>query len=645
MLGLHSLGDKKVIRLFRPDLQEVFIFLKGQRLSMKKGESEGIFELEVPQDTTYLDYQITHPNGMTSYDPYAFDPSCQEGDLDQFHRGVHAEIHKVMGGRLTVHQKVHGAKFCVWAPNALSVALIGEFNHWDGRLNPMRKIGQVWEIFIPGLRSGEKYKFHIESQNHEIKDKIDPYAYQHETYAGHASMLADLDQFVWSDQEWMQRRKDAPMTIYELHLGSWRGLDYQRTAHELADYCIYMGFTHVEVLPITEHPLDESWGYQTTGYYAVTGRYGAPYDFQYFVNHLHSCGIGVILDWVPGHFPNDDFALAKFDGTCLYEHIDPRQGYHPDWNTMIFNYGRKEVHNFLLGSALFFLDKMHIDGFRVDAVTSMLYLDYGRRDGAWVANQYGGRENLDAIDFLKHLNYLVKEKYPSALIFAEDSSTFGQISHSLEQGGLGFCRRWNIGWMNDSIVYFSSHYAERWNRSYHLSHPADYCFFERFILPLSHDEVVHGKKSLLSKMVGDDWEKFANMRLFFAWMMTFPGDKLLFMGGEFGEWREWNVKERISWDLLAYPLHQGLQLCIKDLNRLYLDYPQLQSLHFEWVQKEGCTLVFRRENILCIHHMMPHPVYFPFDGEVLLNTDDRKYGGRGESSPSLATLIVKLHDT
>lgn len=561
-------------------------------------------------------------------------------DAELFSQGTHPEIYKVMGGRLMNE----GALFRVWAPNALAVSVVGDFNEWDGSSHPMNQVGGVWELFIPHLNEGTKYKFHIKAHNQEIKRKIDPYAYQHEVYGQNASMLANIDRFEWTDEAWMKKRGEGPLTIYEVHIGSWRGLDYRRTAHELATYCLDMGFTHVELLPITEHPLDESWGYQTTGYYAVTGRYGSPEDFQYLVNHLHMQGIGVILDWVPGHFPNDDFALANYDGTALYEHMDPRQGYHPDWNTMIFNYGRKEVHNFLIGSALFFLDKMHVDGIRVDAVTSMLYLDYGRRDGAWVPNQYGGRENLDAIDLLKHLNFLIKDKYPSVLMFAEDSSTFGKISHSLEQGGLGFCRRWNIGWMNDAIIYFSSHYRERWEKSYHLSHPSEYCFFERFILPLSHDEVVHGKKSLLSKMVGDDWERFANMRLFFAWMMTFPGDKLLFMGGEFGSWKEWNVKERLDWNLLANPLHQGLQNCVRDLNRLYLQYPQLQGLHFDWVQKEGCTLVFRRENILCIHHAMPHPLQFDFKGDVLLNTDDKKYGGRGEWPPSLATLIVKLHD-
>lgn len=458
LLGLHDNGQgQKVIRLWRPGASSIFLEVFGSLVSAYKVHEAGLFEYHVPAHTTPLDYRIYHQNGLLSHDPYAFWPTFGEVDQYLFSKGVHYQLYKAMGGRLAVHQDASGAKFSVWAPNAKRVSLVGDFNFFDGRVNPMRSLGAsgVWELFVPGLRAGDKYKFEIKTQTDEIRVKADPYALSSELRPATASILADLKRVEWEDQQWIAKRsqlpyRSQPINIYEVHLGSWKKaygnfLNYREIAKELVAYCCQMGFTHVELLPIQEHPLDESWGYQVSGFYAVTSRFGSPEDFKWFVNYLHCHGLGIILDWVPGHFPSDDFSLSRFDGTSLYEHDDPRQGMHPHWFTKIFNYGRKEVTNFLIANALFWFDEMHIDGLRVDAVASMLYLDYGRNEGEWIPNRFGGKENLEAIEFIKHMNSIVHDYYPGVLTIAEESTSFTGVSHPVGYGGLGFDMKWNMG--------------------------------------------------------------------------------------------------------------------------------------------------------------------------------------------------------
>lgn len=636
-LGVHSVGTgQKVIRLLRPGAPYLHLEVFGKSIEAKRISPEGIFEVEVPANTTFADYRVYHQNGMLDHDPYAFWPTLGEMDAYLFARGVHYQLHEVLGGRLCVHQGVKGAKFSVWAPDAKSVSLVGDFNFWDGRVNPMRQMGGsgIWELFVPGLKEGDKYKFEIYTQEGHVRLKSDPYALFSEHRPATASVLFDVERYQWSDQVWMQNRahgnKDSfPLNVYEVHLASWkkqgdRLMNYREIALELAKYCKEMGFSHIELMPIAEHPLDESWGYQVTGFFAATSRLGTPEDFQFFVDHLHKEGIGIILDWVPAHFPTDDYSLAQFDGTYLYEHADPRKGFHPHWNTYIFNYGRHEVSNFLIASALFWLEKMHIDGLRVDAVASMLYLDYGRKEGEWIPNQYGGNENLEAIEFIKHLNSVVHQRFPHILMFAEESTSFTGVSHPLEWGGLGFDLKWNMGWMNDTLRYF---HKEPIFRNYHqndLTFGLLYAFSERFILPLSHDEVVHGKSSLLSKMPGDDWQKFANLRLLYSYQICQPGKKLLFMGAEIGQWQEWNCKEELPWYLLNYERHSSLQRFFKEINHFYQAHRALWEFDFdhrgfEWVDfsdRNNSVISYLRKGtnnfLFCVHNFTPNfvPQYF-----------------------------------
>ncbi len=585
VLGLHRLDDgRKVVRLWRPGASSILLEVFGEIVNAHRVGHTPLFECDVPADTKPTDYRIYHQNGLLAHDPYAFLPTFGEMDQYLFAKGVHYRLYQQMGGRLTNHQGVAGAKFTVWAPNAKAVSLVGDFNHWDGRANPMRSLGfsGVWELFVPGLEEGMKYKYEITQEHGGIKLKSDPYALSSELRPATASVLANVDRFSWSDQAWIDRRRrdtatPKPLNVYEVHLGSWRRrygtdfLNYREIAHALADYCREMGYSHVELMPIQEHPLDESWGYQVSGFYAVTSRFGTPEDFQYFVNHLHENNIGVILDWVPGHFPMDDFSLGRFDGTALYEHEDPRQGWHPHWHTHIFNFNRHEVVNFLLANALFWFDVMHIDGLRVDAVASMLHLDYGREAGEWIPNRYGGKENLEAIEFFKHLNSIVHQHAPGVLTIAEESTSFTGVTHSVEQGGLGFDLKWNMGWMNDTLRYISKDMIYRHYHHNDLTFGLLYAFSERFALVLSHDEVVHGKGSLMAKMPGDIWQKFANLRLLLSYMMCQPGKKLLFMGGEIAQWNEWYCKRELEWDLLHYPVHNGIKNMVKDLNHFYLE--------------------------------------------------------------------------
>lgn len=665
LLGLHDFFEgSKVIRLWRPGADQIFLEVFGNRVEARKIQHAGIFEYVVPKHTTFIDYKIFHQNGSLEHDPYAFSPTFGEVDQYLFGKGVHYELYRRMGGRLTTHQGVEGAKFAIWAPNAKSVSVVGDFNYWDGRVNPMRTMGYsgVWELFIPGLKEGDKYKFEIQTQQGERLNKADPYALMSEFRPATASILCNLDRYQWQDRAWVEsrQRKDfqsLPMSVYEVHLGSWkkRGddfLNYRDLAHELALYCTDMGFNYVELLPIQEHPLDESWGYQVSGFYAVTSRFGTPEDFKYFVDHLHQNGIGVILDWVPGHFPTDDFSLSRFDGSALYEHADPRQGFHPHWHTHIFNFGRHEVSNFLIANALFWLEEMHADGLRVDAVASMLYLDYGREEGGWIPNLYGGKENLQSIEFIKHLNSIVHSRCPGVMTIAEESTSFTGVTHPVEQGGLGFDLKWNMGWMNDTLRYFSKDSLYRHYHHHDLTFGLIYAFAERFLLVFSHDEVVHGKHSLLSKMRGDPWQQFANLRLLLSYMMCQPGKKLLFMGGEIGQWNEWNCKREIEWFLLQFSPHHGIQRLVRAMNHFYHKHPALwekdcQPESFQWVDfsdtQNSVISYFRKgvqEKLLCVHNFTPtyFPEYIlqigPFQHfEEVFNSDDEKFDGSGKLNP------------
>ncbi len=660
-LGIHPTKKKKVIRLWRPGAEKVHLEFKGAVVEAKPKNSSGLFELEVPADTLSQDYQVYHSNGLLASDAYSFWPTI--GDVDQylFGRGVHYNIYNILGAHLMEHQGVAGVRFAVWAPGVKRVSLVGDFNFWDGRTNPMRSLGEsgIWELFVPGLKASEKYKFEMKTQNEDILLKSDPYGYSSELRPYTASVVADVANFAWEDTSWMKKRieqKDAarPLNIYEVHLGSWKRnhdlfVNYRVLAVELADYCRDMGFTHVELMPVQEHPLDESWGYQVTGYFAVTSRYGTPEDFQWFVNHLHKNNIGVILDWVPGHFPTDNHGLARFDGTALYEHEDPRQGYHPHWQTYIFNYARREVSNFLIGNALFWMDRMHVDGLRVDAVASMLYLDYGRESGEWIPNVYGNKENLDAIEFLKHLNSVVHQHFPGVIMIAEESTSFDGVTRPSHSGGLGFDLKWNMGWMNDTLRYFSKDMLFRHHHHNDLTFGLLYAFSERFALVLSHDEVVHGKSSLIGRMPGDLWQRFANLRLLYSYMICQPGKKLLFMGGEIGQWNEWSCKREIEWFLLEYPTHKGVQNLVKDLNHLYLQSQMLWEKDFdytgfEWVDysdSRNSVISYLRKGVdgtlLCIHNFTPEfhgeyhlPLANVASIEEIFNSDNTSYGGSGQ---------------
>jgi len=581
-------------------------------------------------------------------------------DIYLFREGTHARLYRVLG----CHLSDDGAHFAVWAPNAGRVSVIGDWSGWDANAHPLhaRADGSgIWQGFLPGLSSGSTYKFRIESAHGGyVVEKADPYAFYSEAPPATASRIWRLD-YDWHDQQWMSTRAganalSAPMSIYEIHLGSWRrrldgtALDYRSAAHELAQYVQGQGYTHVELMPITEHPFYGSWGYQTTGYFAPTARYGNPQDLMYLVDTLHQCGIGVILDWVPSHFPNDAHGLHYFDGTFLYEHADTRQGFHPEWKSYIFNYGRHEVRAFLLSSALFWLDHYHIDGLRVDAVASMLYLDYGRKAGEWIPNPQGGRENLEAIDFLRLLNTTVYRDYPDVQVIAEESTSWPRVSRPVYDGGLGFGLKWNMGWMHDTLEYMATDPVHRKYRHDRLTFSLWYAFFENFLLPLSHDEVVYGKRSLFGKMPGDRWQKFANLRLLFGYMWTHPGKKLLFMGGEFGQENEWSHEGSLDWAAAAQPQNAGVQSWVGDLNRVYRSEPALyqrdfDSAGFEWIDcndADASVVSFLRRGydgaapVLVVANFTPIPrhnyiIGVPTAGtwKEILNSDASRYGGSG----------------
>lgn len=662
-LGIHRIEEgKSVIRVYRPGATRMHIEVCGIIVEMRLVHEAGFFEVYVSDSLTYKDYRVFHASGLLAYDPYAFWPTLGELDQYLFSKGVHYDLYRKMGGRLVEHQGVKGASFAVWAPSAKSVSLVCDCNHFDGRSLPMRSMGisGIFELFVPGLEEGCLYKFEIVTQAGQTLVKTDPFGVAFELRPKTAAVLANMDAYSWNDNEWMESRRNStqnrPISVYEVHLGSWQKddwkfLNYRDLGERLSIYCQEMGFTHVELMPVAEHPLDESWGYQVTGYFAPTSRFGTFQDFQYFVDILHQHGIGVILDWVPGHFPMDDFALARFDGTALFEHEDVRQGIHPHWNTLIFNYGRIEVSNFLIASALFWLDVLHIDGLRVDAVASMLYLDYGRNEGEWIPNQWGGKENVDAIEFLRHTNSIVHTRHPGVLMIAEESTSFCGVTHSLDGGGLGFDLKWNMGWMNDTLRYFQK---DPLFRSYHhndLTFGLLYAFSEKFALVFSHDEVVHGKGSLLSKMPGDTWQRLANLRLLFSYMMCQPGKKLFFMGSEIGQWEEWCSQKEIPWSLTNFPSHRGIQICVQELNHFYL---QAESLYaddhsyrgFEWVhcndyQNSILSYIRKVPNspkaLLCVHNFTPNyfahyelPLKYVSHIKEVFNTDETRYGGSGK---------------
>jgi 1,4-alpha-glucan branching enzyme len=617
VLGPHwSEQDGKkslAIRVFRPNAAEVTV-LWGKKVETHRAiriHPEGVFEAQIPASAAgkpqsevlapgayRVRIRFSDENVFETFDPYAFPPVLTEYDLYLSGEGTHYQKYEKLGAHVREVAGVRGVHFGVWAPNARRVSVVGDFNFWDGRVHPMRHRGAsgIWEIFIPGLGEGEVYKFEIlSSAANALGLKTDPYGFAGEMRPNNASVVRTIDGYKWKDTAWMESRSlrdwlHSPMTIYELHAGSWRRkpeegnrwLTYRELAEELLPYVKRMGFTHIELLPIMEHPLDASWGYQTVGYFAVTSRFGSPADFMYFVDCCHRQEIGVILDWTPAHFPRDAHGLGLFDGTHLYEHADPRRGAHPDWGTLVFNYGRNEVQNFLVSNALFWLDKYHLDGLRVDAVASMLYLDYSRKPGEWIPNAYGGRENLEAIAFLKHLNEVLHSRHPGALMIAEESTSWPAVSRPTYVGGLGFDLKWNMGWMNDTLRYFALDPLFRQHHHNELTFSMIYAFQENFVLPLSHDEVVHGKRTLLEKMPGDDWQKFANLRLLFGYMYAHPGKKLLFMGSELAERNEFWEEGSVDWALEESPSHRGVQRLLADLNRLHTTERPFFEVDFEW---------------------------------------------------------------
>jgi len=680
ILGPHRVrvgGQEMVaIRVFRPldKAVDVLDIASGERTPMKRVHPAGFFEATFPQRKEIFPYRIVVLGGddveYELEDPYRFPLLLTDFELYLHGEGNFLESYERLGAHIRTVEGVQGVHFAVWAPNALRVSVIGPFNAWDNRVNPMQRRGDggVWETFIPNLPKGTHYKYSIKSQflGYEI-DKSDPYGFYFEVRPSTDTRVWDIDSYQWNDQEWMERRAqtqalDRPMSIYEVHLGSWRRgegnafLSYRELAHQLVDYVKEMGYTHIELMPIAEHPLDGSWGYQVTGYYAPTSRFGTPDDFMYFVDYCHQHGIGVLLDWVPAHFPRDAHGLAFFDGTHLYEHADPRQGEHRDWGTKIFNYGRNEVRNFLLSNALFWLKKYHIDGLRVDAVASMLYLDYSRSPGEWIPNKYGGRENLEAIDFLRRFNELVHEHVPGVITCAEESTSWPMVTRPTYMGGLGFDYKWNMGWMHDTLSYMQKDPIYRRYHQNEITFSLIYAFHENFILPFSHDEVVHLKKSMLDKMPGDVWQKFANLRALYAYMYGHPGKKLLFMGGEFGQWAEWSEARSLDWHLLQFEEHRKLQRFVRDLNHFYRHEPALFEVDsswegFQWIDftdAEQSVISFQRrakepaEMLIFVCNFTPvvresYRVGLPISGlyQEVLNSDWTIYGGSGVTNSGM----------
>jgi 1,4-alpha-glucan branching enzyme len=672
VLGLHktvhSDKDRLVLRAFRPEAKEVFgIIGKSKPIKLARLSNEGLFECVFLGRKKIADYSlkiISHTGEVFEIkDPYSYGKMIDEFDLQLWGEGNHKKAYDFMGAHPKKIGDIEGTHFVVSAPSATRVSVVGSFNNWDGRIHRMRKYHEqgLWELFIPNVRNGDEYKYEIKSP---LQDspllKADPFAFNAQLRPDTASKVFNIEGYTWGDSDWINNRKenqalDQPLSIYEIHAGSWRRktdgteyLSYKELADYLVPYIKNLGFTHVELLPIAEHPYDPSWGYQITGYYAPTSRFGNPHDFMYFVDKCHKAGIGIIVDWVPAHFAKDEHGLRRFDGTGLFEHEDSRQGEHKDWGTCIFNFGRTEVHNFLISNALYWCDKYHIDGLRVDAVASMLYLDYSREEGEWIPNKYGGRENIEAIDFLRKFNDAIHEHFPGIITFAEESTSWGGVSRPTQTGGLGFDYKWNMGWMNDTLTYIEKDPIYRKYHQGELTFSLIYAFSENFTLPFSHDEVVHMKKAMLSKMPGDDWQKFANLRLLYTYMYAHPGKKLLFMGSEFGQWSEWNESQSLDWHLLDWENHQGIQKIISDLNKLQKQEKALHQSDFDWrgfewidfndADRSIISFIRRAKDpsdfLVVVLNFTPavyeqYQVGVPEAGEyeVIINSDSEFYGG------------------
>jgi 1,4-alpha-glucan branching enzyme len=667
VLGAHPQDGGVVVRAFRPDATSVLVKPEGaQPVELTEADPPGLFEgvVEGAKAPFKYELEVSYPDGrtFTLRDPYAFLPTVGELDLHLAGEGRHERLYEKLGAHVRELDGVTGTSFAVWAPTARSVGVVGDFNSWDGRLHPMRSLGSsgVWELFVPDVGPGQRYKYEIRTQDGELRLKADPVAFAAERPPLNASVV-HRPEYEWDDEDWLERRHRSqplrePVSIYEVHLPSWRlnplehnrPLRYLELAEELADYAVDMGFTHVELLPIMHHPYSGSWGYQVTGFYAPLSTLGSPDELRAFVDRLHARGLGVILDWVPAHFPRDDWALARFDGTALYEHEDPRRGAHPDWGTLVFNLARNEVRNFLLANALFWLREYHADGLRVDAVASMLYLDYSREEGQWVPNEFGGNEDLDAVSFLKEMNELVHVREPGIVSAAEESTAWPGVSRPTYLGGLGFGFKWNMGWMHDTLDYFQRDPVYRRFHHHQLTFSLMYAFSENFILPLSHDEVVHGKGSLLAKMPGDRWQQLANLRSLYAYMWAHPGKKLLFMGGEIAQEQEWSERRSLDWHLLESAEHSGVQALVRELNRVYRAEPALWEVDFShegfrWLEPNDAAnnvLAFARlsaggkRQLVCVLNLSPVPreryrVGMPSPGRwrEALNTDSTYYGG------------------
>ena len=671
VLGMHNHPTQSgiIVRAFLPEATKVEVIeRKANKLVavLDLVDSTGLFEGKLGRRRKAFDYilRVSYKNEVLYIeDPYRFPSMINEDDLYLFCEGTHEKTYQWMGAHELTIEKVKGTHFVVWAPDASRVSVVGDFNFWDGRCHVMRKhpAAGIWEIFIPQVSEQHCYKYEIADKNGYLQPlKADPYAFSMQTAPETASKVLPHSSFQWSDEHWMNQRATAsnhyhgPVSIYEVHLGSWRRneqgnyLTYRELAAELIPYAVEMGFTHLQLMPVSEYPFDGSWGYQPIGLFAPTSRFGSAEDFKYFVDCCHQANIGLLLDWVPGHFPTDEHGTGKFDGSCLYEHEDLRKGFHPDWKTLIYNYGRSEVQSYLISNALYWLDQFHIDGLRVDAVASMLYLDYSRDEGQWLPNKHGGRENLEAIELLQQVNSRAYFNYPGVMMVAEESTAWPGVSKPVDGGGLGFGFKWNMGWMNDTLTYMERDPIYRQHHHNEMTFGLVYSFSENFVLPLSHDEVVHGKGSLLNKMPGDDWQKFANLRAYYGFMWTHPGKKLLFMGGEFAQRNEWNHDQSLDWHLLEHESHQGVQRLIKDLNATYKSIPALYELDcdsqgFEWLDSqnnEQSILIYLRlgkkdtSPALVIVNLTPttyenYSVGVPLAGfyRECLNTDSHQYGG------------------
>ncbi len=675
ILGMHECIDDLYINAYLPGAKVVNAIEVSTRkkYTLVSDRVPGFFSVVIKDKKPFeykLNVRFDNGDEVTYFDPYVFEPVIDPIDISLFNEGKHYSIYEKMGAHPMTVDGVEGVLFAVWAPNADRVSVVGNFNNWDGRRHPMRKLDYsgIYELFIPGKLIGEIYKYEIKAKSGQVFMKSDPYAYSSEVRPANASRIVDISSYKWKDSTWMQKREtkntdEQPMAIYEMHLGSWKRptdgrefYNYRDIASLLADYLLMMNYNYVELMPIMEHPYDPSWGYQVTGYYAPTSRYGSPEDFMYFVDYLHGKGIGVILDWVPAHFPKDEHGLGRFDGTALYEHEDPRRGEHPHWGTYIYNYGRNEVRNFLVANALYWAEKYHVDGIRIDAVASMLYLDYGRGDGEWLPNIYGGNENLEAIDFIKELNSKMHELHKGVIMIAEESTAWPMMTHPVESGGLGFDYKWNMGWMNDFLSYMK---LDPLYRKYHhndLTFSMVYAYSEKFILVLSHDEVVHEKGSMITKMPGGYEDKFSNLRVAYGYMMTHPGKKLLFMGQEIAQFAEFNENAEVDWSLFEFDAHVFMQGYVKELNELYKTEPALYELDsspegFEWIncnsantsllsyirkgKKESDTLL-----ILCNFTPMEHKAYklaTPSGGrwQEIFSSDNSRYGGEGRNNKTV----------